>query len=187
MIRCQLAGASGKNFVIGSSSADLSVLDQQHHRGGGELLADRSGLEDRFGAHGDVVLDVGEPVALGLTDGALADDGHRDAGNLLPRHLGLDEAVHRARSCPAAIGSAFKSISAGTANQLSVIERILQARPAGWLMHRQVQHGVIRRATEEPDRSEGMNRQRGKVLGIRGRCVNAWNDKTLNPVVVCSD
>ena len=43
------AGASSKNFAIGSRQRQLAVLHLQHHGGGRELLAEGSGLKDGVG------------------------------------------------------------------------------------------------------------------------------------------
>jgi len=64
----------------------------------GELLANRSGLEDGIGADRHLMLDVGETVPLGGDDAALLDDRHGDAGDLLSRHLGADERVDLVQS-----------------------------------------------------------------------------------------
>ena len=73
--------------------ADLALLDERHHRGRRELLAEGAGLEDRVGPHGHAVLDVGEAVALGLDHRAVIHDRHRHARDLLPRHLRAHELV----------------------------------------------------------------------------------------------
>ena len=46
----QVAGPSGKYLVSGSSSPIFAFFDEHHDCGGGELLAYRSGLKDRFQA-----------------------------------------------------------------------------------------------------------------------------------------
>jgi hypothetical protein len=41
---------------------DPALLNKQHDAGGDELFADRADLEDGFGAHGHIELDIGESV-----------------------------------------------------------------------------------------------------------------------------
>ena len=69
----------------------------QHHRGGGELLAERARLKDRLRRHRNVVFDVGEPVAFGREHAAALDHRHRHPRDALRRHLLEDDGVDRIR------------------------------------------------------------------------------------------
>src|SRR5262245_29939659 len=60
---------------------DPTLLDQLHDAGGGELLRDRSEPEQRLRGYWRSELDVGEPIARGLHDGAAPGHGDGDPGN----------------------------------------------------------------------------------------------------------
>jgi hypothetical protein len=81
-----------------------TLLDEHHHGGSRELLADGSRLEHGGGLDGNLMLDIGEPVPLRQHDLPSLHDRDRHAGHMLPGHfagdIGVDavrEAVLRSR------------------------------------------------------------------------------------------
>jgi hypothetical protein len=71
------------------------VLRQEQNRGGKELLAHRPDLEHGLRRDRDLMLEIGQAVALGLDGPATADHGQGEAGDVAPFHLGGDVAVDR--------------------------------------------------------------------------------------------
>ena len=59
-----------------------------------ELFADRAGLENRFGRHRNVELDVGQAVASGLHDLAVAAHREANARDFLRLLLRFDGQIH---------------------------------------------------------------------------------------------
>ena len=97
MMPLHAGGRLREELREGVGERELPFLDEEHHHGRGELLPHRARLEDRLGLHRDLVLDVGEAVALRLHHLAAAHDRDGHAGHLLPLHLGADETRPRGR------------------------------------------------------------------------------------------
>src|SRR5215471_10574906 len=75
--------------------AELPLLFEKHDCGRGELLADRSRLEDAARGHGYLVLEVCKAVSLCHHDLAVFNDSDCHSRNLLSRHLRRDKSVYR--------------------------------------------------------------------------------------------
>ena len=60
------------------------MLFEEHDRSRGELLTDRSGLEDAVRGHGYLVLDICKTISLCQHDLAVFDDSEGHSGNFLP-------------------------------------------------------------------------------------------------------
>ncbi len=83
--------------------AEPAVLGEQQDAGGGELLADGAGLEDRAGRDRHAVLEVRLAVALFLDDPSVAHDQQRESRDVPGGHLRLDvvvDDVGAERLCP---------------------------------------------------------------------------------------
>ena len=80
-----------RDFVV---QPHLPFFEKHHDSHGGELFANRAGLENRFGRHRNVALDVGQAVASGLHDLAVA--AHREANSrdFLRLLLRFDGQIH---------------------------------------------------------------------------------------------
>ncbi|HYO11847.1 MAG TPA: hypothetical protein VE685_01465 [Thermoanaerobaculia bacterium] len=66
---------------------DSALFDQHHDQRGGELLGDRSELEDRALGHGQPPLEIGEAVGAHRGNSTVTHDGDGEPGKMHLTHL----------------------------------------------------------------------------------------------------
>ena len=88
---CLRAGQVARYAVI---KPQLSMLFEEQDCGRGELLADRSRLEDAVPRDGRLGIEIGKAVALCHHDVPVFDGSEGHSGNCLPGHLRRDKLVY---------------------------------------------------------------------------------------------